>query len=447
MNLRKCIIYSLLFFGRSNIKRCLDQISDYQAASAGDQGARARELLEKLILHAWQNVPYYNRILPQAQVIVDGKVRLDNFTRIPILTKQIITQQGSGLYSRDYKARKPYENTSGGSTGQPVKLIQDKQYNDWNIATKIHFNEMLGKNLGDREIKFWGSDRDILEGTIGLKDRLINFLYNRRFFNSYELNDQTLGQLVKLNNTFKPKAYWSYMESALELARFLSETGAEFRSPDILISTIGPLTDPIRDEIQAGMGCRVYNQYGSREVGVVACQCKQQQGLHAFPWFNYVEILDENGNVSDDAQGDLTVTTLQNYSMPLIRYSIGDVAIQGKSDCSCGLKTPMLEKVIGRTLGYFKKADGSLVHSHFIVQALFFKDWIKTFQIIQQDIDMVEIDIQLKTGHTASDADTAQIAEKTKVLMGPSCRVEFKFVDNIERSPSGKYVYTLSKIR
>jgi len=447
VNLRKYLIYSLLWLGAGDIKKCLGRIRDYQAAGADDQKACTRRLLEKLLLHAWRNVPYYNRILPEAEVIVDGRVRLENFTRIPILTKQIITEQGSGLYSRDYRRRKPYENTSGGSTGRPVRLIQDRRYNAWNIATKIHFNEVLGKDLSEREIKFWGSDRDILEGTIGLKERLINFLYNRRFFNSYELNERTLGELVKLNNTFRPKAYWSYMESALELARYLSGTGVEFHPPDILISTIGPLTDRIRDEIQAGMKCRVYNQYGSREVGVVACQCRQQGGLHTFPWFNYVEVLDENGNVCHGAPGNLTVTTLRNYSMPLIRYDIGDVGIAGGSDCPCGLKTPLLEKVIGRTLGYFKKADGSLVHSHFIVQALFFKDWIRTFQVIQQDVDLVEIDIQLKSGRKAPDADLAEITEKTKMLMGPSCRVEFRFVDNIERSPSGKYLYTMSKVK
>ena len=107
----------------------------------------------------------------------------------------------------------------------------------------------------------------------------------------------------------------------------------------------------------------------------------------------------------------------------------------------------LLKKVVGRTLGYFKKADGSLAHSHFLVQALFFRDWIKMFQIIQDDIDHVLIKVQLNENAEADKADIEDITKKTKILMGESCRVDFDFVDEIHRSASGKFVYTLCKVK
>ncbi|MCK5611939.1 hypothetical protein KAR91_59265 [Candidatus Pacearchaeota archaeon] len=57
-----------------------------------------------------------------------------------------------------------------------MKFIQDKYYDDWNVATKIYFNQMLGKEIGEKEIKLWGSDRDIIMGNLTLKNRLINYL-------------------------------------------------------------------------------------------------------------------------------------------------------------------------------------------------------------------------------------------------------------------------------
>jgi phenylacetate-CoA ligase len=169
--------------------------------------------------------------------------------------------------------------------------------------------------------------------------------------------------------------------------------------------------------------------------------------MHTFPWWNYIEILNEQGKTVQNQEGRVVVTTLHNYSMPLIRYDIGDVAVAGGWGCDCGRNTMLLKKVVGRTLGYFKKADGSLAHSHFIVQAVFFRNWIKRFQIIQDEIDHVLIKVQLNENTEANKSDIEDITKKTKILMGESCKVDFDFVDEIHRSASGKFVYTLCKVK
>ncbi len=447
MNWRKPVIYALLYAGGSRVPQCLKTIRRLEFASREQIEEMTNEKLERLLFHAYNNVPYYRRLLPECDVIKDGEVMLENFSKIPVLTKEIIRTEGENLYSSDYKSRKPYDNTSGGSTGEPVRFIQDKEYDDWNIATKLYFNMVLGKDFGQPEIKFWGSDRDILAGNLTVKDRLINVLYNRKFFNSYRLGEKEIKSLIELNNRFKPKAYWAYMESALELSNYLSHHEIYFHPPEIVVSTIGPLTDEVKEKIESNMNCKVYNQYGSREVGVVSCQCKKQRSMHTFPWWNYVEILDEQGKAVQNQEGRVVVTTLHNYSMPLIRYDIGDVAVAGGWGCDCGRNSMLLKKVVGRTLGYFKKADGSLAHSHFLVQALFFRNWIKRFQIIQDQIDHVLIKVQLNENAQADKADIEDITKKTKILMGESCRVDFDFVEEIHRSASGKFVYTLCKVK
>jgi len=448
MNWRKPLIYSLLYASGSRIPSNLKEIKKYEIADAERIKTWTEEKLKRLLLHCFEKVPYYRKILPDCGLIDDnGNVQLENFSNLPLLTKDIIRREGKNLYSQDYKTRKPYENTSGGSTGEPVKFIQDKEYDEWNIATKLYFNKILGKEPGQTEIKFWGSDRDILEGTLTLKDRIINFLYNRNFFNSYRLGQEEIKELIELNNRLKPVAYWSYMESALELGKYLVENQIDFHPPRFVISTIGPLTDEVRNQIETGMKCKVYDQYGSREVGAVACECEEQKNLHTFPWNNYVEILDKDRQPVEDKEGNVIVTTLHNYSMPLIRYEIGDVAVPGGYECSCRRNTFTLKKILGRTLGYFKKSDGSLVHSHFIVQALFFRDWIKRFQIIQDEINHVLIKVQLQENKKVAKNDMDDITRKTKVLMGDDCKVDFDFVDDITRSASGKFVYTICNVR
>ncbi len=447
MNWRRPLIHSLLYASGSKIPDNLKQIRKYEYAGREELDEMMRRKLERLLIHAYKNVPYYHEVLEQSGAMIHGKVNLERFSEIPILTKEIIRREGKNLYSRDYQSRRPYENTSGGSTGEPVRFIQDKEYDDWNIATKLYFNEVLGKELGQPEIKFWGSDRDILAGNLTVKDRLINVLYNRKFFNSYRLGEKEIKSLIGLNNRFKPKAYWAYMESAFELSNYLSRHELYFHPPEIVISTIGPLTDEVKGKIESNMSCKVYNQYGSREVGAISCQCKKQRSMHTFPWWNYVEILDERGKAVQNQEGRVIVTTFHNYSMPLIRYDIGDVAVAGGWGCDCGRNSMLLKKVVGRTLGYFKKADGSLAHSHFLVQALFFRGWIKRFLIIQDEIDHVLIKVQLNEDAEADNSDIEDITKKTKILMGESCQVDFDFVEEISRSASGKFVYTLCKVR
>jgi phenylacetate-CoA ligase len=237
------------------------------------------------------------------------------------------------------------------------------------------------------------------------------------------------------------------MESAFEFAKYLKEHKIEFYPPKVVVSTIGPLTEEVKETIEMGMGCRVYNQYGSREVGVVACQCKEQKGLHTFPWYNYVEIVDEKDQPVEQGEGRIVVTTLHNFSMPLIRYDIGDIAVADGYKCICGRSSFVLEKVLGRTLGYFKKSDCSLVHSHFLVQSLFFRDWIKRFQIIQDRLGHVLIKVQLQENKKAPEKDLDDIIRKTKVLMGHDCQVDFEFVDDISRTQSGKFLYTICNVK
>ena len=197
MNWRKSVIYALLYISGSKIPKYLKEIKRIEKFPAEKIMEYQNEKLKKLLLHSYKNVPYYQKVLTKAGVIENGIVKLENYSKIPILTKEIIRKEKENLFSKDYKKRKFYLNTSGGSTGEPVKFIQDKRYDEWNTATKIFYNQMLGKEMGEIEIKFWGSERDIIEGNLKFKDRVINFLYNRKFFNSYNLNEKNINKLIK----------------------------------------------------------------------------------------------------------------------------------------------------------------------------------------------------------------------------------------------------------
>lgn len=209
-----------------------------------------KKKLEKILLHAHNNVPYYHKILKKSGVISGEKVNLKNFNKIPLLTKEIIRKEGKNLYSKDYQQRKYYENSSGGSTGEPVKFIQDKEYDDWNIATKIFYKKLGKQDIGERELRLWGSERDILEGKEKLSIRIRNWLYNRKELNAFRMSTKKMEEFVEIWNKFKPQWVEAYVQSIYEFAKFIEEKKLDIYSPKGVLVSAGTLYEPARKKLK-----------------------------------------------------------------------------------------------------------------------------------------------------------------------------------------------------
>jgi phenylacetate-CoA ligase len=53
--------------------------------------------------------------------------------------------------------------------------------------------------------------------------------------------------------------------------------------------------------------------------------------------------------VEDGERGELVVTTIHKFAMPLIRYRIGDLTIKESEVCPCGRTHPRIMRILGRT--------------------------------------------------------------------------------------------------
>jgi phenylacetate-CoA ligase len=435
-NWRKPVIYTLLYIGRRDIIRNIREIKHIERFSVREQNDYQMHKLMIVLSHAYRNVPYYKRILEKTGIVKDGDVLLSGFDKIPFLTKEIIRKEKDNLYSTDRRKRKSYENTSGGSTGEPVKFLQDKCYEGWNIATKLYFFNMLfKKEIGQPEACLWGSERDIYKNSLGLKAIIINFLYNRLFLNFFRVSDDKLFDYIKRINNKRPISMWAYVEAIDNLATFIRNKKIKAISPKFIISTIGTLYPEIRLEIEKVFSCPVYNQYGSRETGPVAIECEEKKGLHEFFWMNYVEIIDSK----------IYITSLNNFSMPLIRYDIGDIAEESQlKDCNCGRSGLKFKEIKGREMNFFKTVEGEIVHGQYFIYQFYFKNWIKKFQIVQKDYDLILCNIVLASKEDRDDMN--KIEANIRLVMGKSCRIEWAFLDEIDSSQSGKYLYTICKI-
>ena len=400
-----------------------------------DEYQRAR-LLE-LLRHCHEHVPYYRKQVEAANLDLSDRFTPAELGKLPLLTKEIIRDEGYNLYSDDRRDRRAFRNSSGGSTGKPVVFLQDRQfYAQSVIAAKFIYNEFLGKMPGEAEINLWGSERDISRGSIGFRQKFTNFTYNRRFQNFFVVNDEKLGRFVAEINRFKPVSMWAYVESIDLLAKFIRRNKLAVHSPRFIVSTAGTLHSGIRDLVQTVFRCPVYNQYGSREFGAIAFEMQDKDGLRGLPYLNYTEVVD----------GRIIVTSLTNYSMPFLRYEIGDTAEPwlAPQACEAGCRRKIFKAITGRVHSHFRTADGGLVHGLFFTHQFYFLDWVKQFQIVQDETNHISCNLVL-AGDPVT-ADMERVRNRIRAAMGDDCDVDFVFSDRIAPTASGKHLYTISKI-
>ena len=81
------------------------------------------ERLSQLLLHAERHVPYYQGVLRDSGVVVEGKVDLGRFHLVPQSRRETLRANFERLKSDDLASPNWYKNSSGGSTGEPVVLI------------------------------------------------------------------------------------------------------------------------------------------------------------------------------------------------------------------------------------------------------------------------------------------------------------------------------------
>lgn len=113
-----------------------------------------------------------------------------------------------------------------------------------------------------------------------------------------------------------------------------------------------PWSDETRKRIEEATGIKAYDIYGTSEIsGPLCTECHMQQGIHMWADMFLIEIIDPatGEQVEDGERGELVVTTLNKWALPLIRYRIGDLTVKDSEPCECGRTHPRIMRILGRT--------------------------------------------------------------------------------------------------
>jgi phenylacetate-CoA ligase len=155
-------------------------------------------------------------------------------------------------------------------------------------------------------------------------------------------------------------------------------------------------------------------------------------------------ILECSGPEVYDEPGELLITHLYNYAMPLIRYQVDDQAVLEPGPCGCGRTTPRLARVVGRKMPPFINPAGAAVEPYFLISRVRAMDNVVEFQLIQHDRYHLQLLVVAGQGCTHD-----QFAEARDVIaryMGAECELRIDFVDSLPRPDSGKLQMLVSHL-
>ena len=400
--------------------------------------------LKRLLAHSYENVPYYRKKFSETGVSIKNLHRQEYFQRIPLLTKKDINEKRKLFISVKSKKTNLIQNSTSGSTGEALLFYYDIKSWAYRSAVVIRNQKAIGINHGDKTARLWGAPMD-LKKAAAFRGILHSWLNNILFLSSYKLTDSNINVYIKKLNKFKPKLLISYPGPLTILSQHIIKNNTKIESIKAIISSAETLFEWQREIIEKAFRCPVYNRYGCREFGDIAHECARREGLHVNSDRVYIEILGENLETVEDCEtGEIVITDLDNYVMPLIRYRIGDVSSLKNDTCSCGRSLPLLKKVEGRTLDIVKTPNGNRLGGTFWTLLFRSQPGIKTFRVIQETLD--GITVEYVKDPTVININLEYYTKKIKKECGKNFIINFKNVIRIPNTISGKTRFVISKL-
>ena len=422
----------------SHVKAYARDLERTQWLSADELRDRQWQRLRLLLQSAEQHVPYYRRMFAELGLRPDALRTWQDFSVLPLLTKALMQQYAGELKSTD-STDHPLPHHTGGSTGQPVHFFLSQSSRDIRIAAANRADGWTGWRRGQKVMHLWSLNvfnRDVYASR---KARLRDWLESRRMLN---FADSSPAELVELINQYRPALLVAYTTPLYQLARHILAAGGLRWHPQAAIVSAETLHEFQRADIERAFGCPVFNRYGCSEVGCIAAECDQHDGLHVMSDSLIVELLPVPNDPTQDLQ-QVVVTDLNNFATPFIRYQIGDLARWKRGGpCACGRHLPRFELVAGRVMDCLRAPDGRLIPGQLALRLFEGLPGIRQFQLVQESADRVQV--KLVTDVAEPRELLAQLEQGLKQLLGASLSVTIHRVEQIPLAPSGKYRYIVN---
>lgn len=263
---------------------------------------------------------------------------------------------------------------------------------------------------------------------------------NHLVFSSRHLRPACMEAIADKLEQFSPVVLEAYPSTAAELARYLKERNRRIAIPYVYTGS-EPLYDYQRELIQTRFEAKIMDHYGMAERVAYATEC-EFGNMHLNTDYSYVEIVDADGNHTDD-YGYVVGTTYHNLTMPLLRYRLQDRAKWKRGRCSCGRVYPMIERVVGKYEDLIYASTGSPVSASLVTFVFKEMQHIQKSQVAQVAPSRWEVRVVPTEGF--SDLDRQQLIKRFLTLVDPGLTIDVVLRKDIPRTEAGKYQWVVNE--
>jgi phenylacetate-CoA ligase len=400
--------------------------------------------LRAALAHAVREIPFYRERVPGAA---------PELADFPVLTKADVRTHFAALTHPAHAATRRYgaiEVKTGGSTGEPTTVIHDAAFRDAGRASRLYSQRLCGFPFGTPFHRLWGSMADIHQMRQSPAARLTAWLGRETLWNAFRLSDADCAAFLADLRRRSARHVMAYVDAIDQVARYAESHGG---APPLIsiMACAGTVTPDTHDRLARVFGARVHNKYGSRECTDLACACAHG-GLHVYTPHVVLEIVDDAGApCAPGVTGRVLVTLPGNATFPLIRYEIGDVAAWAEpGPCPCGRPFPRLRHIEGRAVEFLRAADGAYVSPVYIrhlIGVVHNPGALRRFQLTQHDAVRFTLLVEPDPAATPGALEAARplIERDLRAVLGAAARIEWRAVEHIPESASGKFLYVLNE--
>ncbi|HEX2218412.1 MAG TPA: AMP-binding protein [Gemmatimonadales bacterium] len=399
--------------------------------------------LRRLVLHAYESVPFYRRLFDRHRLHPRHVRGVRDLELIPFTDKaEMRRARSADLLARGLDPAALLSVRTSGSSGEPFTVRRTWLEDKLQYLLRLRTFRAFGIRHRDRivVVGVGGRPESGDRKVVGRSLRALGF-HDKRLIDGLQDPARVAVQLREA----RPEVLVGlpgmlHRLTAPELSSIVTEV-----RPRVVVVGGEVATPAMRLRIREVFGAPLYETYGSHECPLMAWECRHSGDLHTCDDGVLVEVLRDGQPVEPGERGEVVVTNLHAYAMPFIRYRIGDLATRGGA-CGCGLPFAAIGEIQGRMLDYFPLPDGRVLHPYEIVRLLVWGpgEWLRQYQLVQERTDRVVL--YAVAGEPVA-ARLEAVTRAVRPLLGPAVEFEIRLVERIPVESTGKLRPSRSLVR
>lgn len=390
--------------------------------------------LRALVRNSYDHVPYYRSLFKEAELRPDDIESIDDLDKIPISRKEDIRKVPlQEITAANIDLSRCLVSRTSGTTGTPMPVYCGRE-STLTLYLGVYIWQLsCGDRITNKRVVYptWQPipPRSVQRMGIFRTRRISPF-------------DDMETQIVQIKN-FGPETLITLPSCASGLCKEIRERNIRGINPSLVFTGGELLDEHLRNLVMETFGAELYDGYGSLEAGWIGTECVEHTGYHVWSDAVIVEITRDGEVAPTGEEGEITVTNLDEYAMPFIRYNQEDLGTLIDEECPCGCHFPLMKLTRGRKIDVIQLPDGRAISLLDVYDGLNLIRGIGQFQVIQEEIDRLTVKI------VKDSRFTEETCEEVRQMFGQrlgNVEIDVSLSDSIPRDKSGKYKPFITKI-